>query len=158
TPTEDSDYLLEVQHVYSAGGPNEVYRVSIIPSTPDFDLTIGLDRFDLAPESPLGLTVLAARRGYNGPIEISVAGHPGFSGSPTTPAGQPAAPLLVAAKADLPMGPYVMKIAGKATIDGKAEMRLVQVRPAITQSLSLLPYPPRDLYQQIALAVREKAP
>ena len=158
TPAEDGDYLLEVQHLNSAGGPNEAYRVSIMPSRPDFDLTIGLDRFDLAPESPLGLTVLAARRGYNGPIEISVAGHPGFSGSATIPAGQLAAPLLVTAKADLPMGPYAIKIAGKATIDGKAEMRLVQVRPAITQSLSLLPYPPRDLYQQIALAVREKAP
>lgn len=158
TPTEDGDYLLEVQHLNSAGGPNEAYRVSITPSIPDFDLSLGLDRFDLAPESPLVLTVIAARRGYNGPIDVTVAGNPGFSGSATIPAGQLVAPLLVTAKADQPMGPFFITIIGKATIDGKAETRVVQVRPAITQSMNLLPFPPRNLYQQVALAVREKAP
>jgi hypothetical protein len=158
TPTEDGDYLLEVQHLNSAGGPNEAYRVTITPSVPDFELSLGLDRFDLAPESPLALTVLTTRRGYNGPIEVSVVGHPGFSGSTTVAAGQLLAALLVTAKADLPMGPYAITIAGKASIDGKVETRFVQVRPAITQSLNLLPYPPRNMYQQIALAVREKAP
>ena len=158
TPTEDADYLLEVQHLNSAGGPNEAYRVTITPSIPEFDLSLGLDRFDLAPESPLALTVLATRRGYNGPIEVSLVGHPGFSGSTTIPAGQLLAPLLVTAKGDLPMGPYAIALAGKATIEGKAETRYVQVRPAVTQSLNLLRYPPRNMYQQIALAIREKAP
>src|SRR5260370_1492432 len=128
------------------------------PSVADFDLSLGLDRFDLAPGSPLALTVLAARRGYTGPMEVSVAGRPGFAGSATIPAGQLLAPLLVTAKDDLAMGPYAIHIAGKATIDGKVETRFVNVRAPITQSLSLLPYPPRNLYQHIALAVREKAP
>jgi hypothetical protein len=158
TPSEDGDYLLEVQHLNSAGGPNEAYRVTITPSIPDFDLSLGLDRFDLAADSPLALTVLVARRGYTGPIEVNVMGHPGFSGGRTIPAGQNAASLLVVAKGDLPMGPYAIHILGKATINGKVETRIVQVRPAISQSMSLLRYPPRNFYQQIALAIREKAP
>src|SRR5260370_33132997 len=95
------------------------------PSVADFDLSLGLDRFDLAPGSPLALTVLAARRGYTGPIEVSVAGHPGFSGSATIPAGQLLAPLLVTAKDDRARRPFAINIAAKPSIDAKVETPFV---------------------------------
>ena len=158
TATADGDYLLEVQHLNYLGGPSEAYHVTITPSIPDFDVTVGLDRFDLAPDSPLSLTLLIARRGYTGAIDVSVTGHAGFSGSGTIKAGQNIGQLVVTAKEDLPMGPYQIALLAKATIDGKMVAKFAGVRQPVSQSLSNLPYPPPQTYQHLALAVREKAP
>lgn len=158
TAPEDGDYLLEVQHLTLASGPSEAYHVTIRPQTADFDLSLGLDRFDVSGNSPLPLTVQANRRGYAGPIELSLAGPTGLAGSAVIPAGQNSAMLIVTAKPDLPLGPHRLSVLGKATIDGKPVTRPASVRDAVSQSLSNLPYPPRDLNSQIALAIAAKAP
>lgn len=158
TAGEDGEYLLEVQHLNYVGGPNEVYRVTVLPARPDFDLALGLDRFDLAPGSFVPLNLLATRRGYNGPIEVTAQGHPGLSGATTIKDGQASATLILSAKPDVPAGPYVLRLAGKATIEGKPVTEYVSVRPAVSQTLGNLPFPPRHLNTQVALAVREKAP
>src|SRR5262249_161174 len=49
-------------------------------------------------------------------------------------------------------------LVGKATIDGKVVERRVNVRPSISQSLGNLPYPPRHLFTQLAVAVKERPP
>jgi pre-peptidase len=158
TAPADGDYLLEVQHLNYLGGPSEAYRVVVEPSTADFDLTAGLDRFDLAEGSPLPLTITAARRGHAGPIELAVGGHPGLTGTATIKAGQNSAVLVIQASPGLAMGPYAVSITGKATIDGKPVTRRVNVKAAVAQELGNLPYPPRDLFHEMALAVREKPP
>jgi len=158
TAPEDGDYLVEVQHLNYVGGPSEAYHLTVTPVTPDFDLSLGLDRFDLAGGSPLALNVFTVRRGYNGPIDVSVGGHPGFSGTAHLKDGQVSAMLVVDVKPDLAMGPYLVHVAGKAMIDGKPVTRIAGVRPAVSAGLSNLPYPPRNLSHQVALAVREKPP
>lgn len=158
TAPEDGDYLVEIQHLNLAGGPSEAYHLTIRPSAPDFDLSLNLDRFDLAGNSPLPLTILANRRGYAGPIDISLAGAGGMTGTATIPAGQASTTLIVTAKPDLPMGPFRAALSGKAMIDGKAVIRPVSVRQAVTQSMGNLLFPPRNFNSQIALAIREKAP
>jgi hypothetical protein len=158
TAPEDGDYLLEVQHLNFVGGPNEAYHLTITPSIPDFALSLGLDRFDLAAGSPLALNVIAARRGYNGPIDVTVGGHAGLSGSVQLKPGQTSATMMVHAAPDLAMAPYLVHVAGKAVIDGKPVIRIASVRPAVTTSLGNLPYPPRNLSEQVALAVRERPP
>jgi hypothetical protein len=158
TAPEDGDYFVEVQHLNYVGGPNEAYHLTITPSIPDFDLSLGLDRFDLAPGSPLALTVIATRRGYNGPIDVTIGGQLGFFGATQVKAGQTLANMIVQATPDLAMGPYFVHVTGKAVIDGKPVMRMASVRPAVSASLANLPYPPRNLSEQVALAVREKPP
>ena len=53
TATEDTDYLLEVQHLHFAGGPSESYRVTIRPPISSFELNL--------PSGPRGSR---ARRGW----------------------------------------------------------------------------------------------
>src|SRR5262249_22901277 len=150
TAPEDGNYLLEVQHLNYLGGPSEAYRLSVTPSAPGFDLALGIDRYDAAPGSFAAVTVLVTRRGYTGPIEVSVNGPRGVSGKATVPAGQPAQPnqpgalLLLQVAPDVPLGPHTLTLQGKATIDGQTVTQAVSVRAAASQNLAGLPFPPRD--------------
>lgn len=158
TAAEDGDYLLEVQHLNFLGGPSEVYHLTITPSQPAYDVSLGIERYDLAAGSFVPLNVLVNRRGYAGPIDLSVVGHPGLTGMGKIKAGQANGVLLVTAKPDVPMGPYAITIRAKAQIDGKEAVQDLEVKTPVSQSLSGLPYPPLQLLNQVALAVREKAP
>ncbi|HZY84859.1 MAG TPA: hypothetical protein VFE78_08510, partial [Gemmataceae bacterium] len=135
------------------------------PYRPEFDLSLALDRFDVPAGGTVSIPVQAARRGYTGPIELSVVGPKGLSGKVTIPAGapkapnQPAATLPVSAAADLPPGPLVFHIEAKATIDGKPVVQFVSVRAALSQqSFAGLPVPPRSLVTDIGLAVTDRQP
>jgi hypothetical protein len=165
TAPADGDYVLEVQHLNLLGGPSEAYHLTIAPSTPGFDLALALDRYDVTPGGVLALPVQVTRRGYTGPIEVSVKGsHPGIGGQLTIPAGQPAKPnlpggtLQIKVARDVPVGPYLIALEGKATINGKVVTELLNVKAAVQQELSNLSFPPRQLLTQIALAVKERPP
>jgi hypothetical protein len=164
TPPADGDYLLEVEHLYSWGGPDEVYRLSVTPHEPGFDLTLPTDRLDVAPGSSVSVPVYLTRHDYNGPIEISVSGVSGVSGTATIAAGanpppnQPAATLSLSAAADLAPGPRLLHIQGKATINGKPVVHLASIRGVLSQAMAGLPLPPRALYTEAGLGVTEKPP
>lgn len=164
-PPADGDYYLMVKHLTDWGGPSEVYRLKITPYQPGFHLTVGLDRFDTAPGRSVEIPIQTlTRRDFDGPIEISVAGHPGITGQtvinakPPTPPNQPAGKLTLSVKPDVPMGPYFVRIQSKATINGKPVIVDADVTPSIKEELAGLPFPPRDLLHPVALAVTEKPP
>ena len=164
TAAADGDYILVVEHQHYWGGPSETYRITVTPFQPSFDLSVGIDRYDIAPDGKLNIPILVTRNGYTGPIEVSVSGPKGLAGQLTIAAGQPAQPglvggtLLVTASNDMPMGPQTFFIVGKATIDGKAVTSLVSVRTSISQNLANLPVPPQTMYNAIGLAITEKPP
>jgi hypothetical protein len=164
TAPADGDYTLVVEHLLYWGGPSESYRVTVTPFTADFGLAVGIDRFDVPQGAAAPVNLMAVRRGYAGPIEVSVVGPAGVTGTATINAGQPAAPnlpaalLLIAARADLPPGVYPIVIQGKATINGQVVTRYASVRTVVAQNLAKLPYPPRQLFHQVGVAVTEKPP
>jgi hypothetical protein len=158
TPPDDGDYILEVQHLTFAGGPSEVYRVTITPSVTGFDLVLPAERFELSPGSFVPIPVQVTRRGYTGPVDLSVTGAPGLTGTATVKAGQTLAALVLQAKADQPMGPFVLTVLGKATVDGRPVLQAASARGVLSQELSGLPYPPLNLNPQVAAGVKEKAP
>jgi len=165
TAPADGDYTLSVEHLlYRWGGPAESYHVTVAPYEPGFDLSILLDRWDVAQGGTLSIPIMVARRDYTGPIELSVVGHPGISGTLTIAAGQPPAPtvpagqLLLSVKPDVPMGPYILTVVGKATINGKVVMVPANVAVPVKAALAGLPFPPRDLLHEVALAVTQKPP
>src|SRR5262249_33082353 len=122
------------------------------------------DRFDVPQGAVAAASIMAQRRGYTGPIEVSVICPKGITGKATIQAGQPVAPnlpaalLLIHAQADTAVGAYPIVIQGKATIDGKTIIRYASVRTVVSQTLANLPYPPRHLNNQLAVAVTEKPP
>ncbi len=164
TAPQDGDYLVEVQHLNFLGGPGEAYRLTVTPSEPGFDLSLGLDRWDVAPGGVLALPVIVSRRGYTGPIEVNMKGPAGLTGQLTIAAGKPPGPnqvggtLVVKAARDLAPGPHPIALEGKATVNGKAVVQYASVRAHVNQSLGNLAYPPRQLDTQIAVAVKERPP
>ncbi|HTU23490.1 MAG TPA: PPC domain-containing protein, partial [Gemmataceae bacterium] len=124
-PPADGDYTLHVEHLHLWGGPDEVYRISVAPFEPGFELAVVLDRFNIEQGGKLSLPILAPRRDFGGPLEISVLGPKGISGKlaiaagKAPPANKPLGTLLINVGNDVPMGPHVFQIKGKATIDGK---------------------------------------
>jgi hypothetical protein len=170
TPPADGDYYLHVENLLYASGPAESYHVTVAPYEPGFALGLFLDRYQAPPGGSVGIPViLAARRDYAGPIELSVVGPPGLTGQATIPAGaapapappaptQPAATLVVSVKPDVAMGPYTLRIQGKATVNGKAVVEYASLQTAVRKDLAGLPYPPRPLLSDVGFAVTEKPP
>jgi hypothetical protein len=164
TPPPECDYLLQVEHLHLWGGPDEVYRVSVTPYEPSFELAVGLDRFNVEQGGKLSIPILAPRRDFNGPIEINAIGPKGISGKLAIAAGkapppnQPLGTLVVNVDPDVPIGPYAFQIQGKATINGKTVTKLASVRTVVSQSLANLPLPPKNLLTSIGLAITEKPP
>jgi hypothetical protein len=170
TAPADGDYTLVVEHLYYWGGPTESYHVTIKPYEPGFALDLRLDRWDAAQGGMVTIPVmLAARRDYAGPIEVSVVGPPGITGTatisqgaaPVPPAPANAAPsvmLPVAVKADVPVGAYTLVVQGKAVINGKPVVERASVRFPASQNLAGLSYPPRTLLRSVGFAVTPKPP
>src|SRR5208283_50553 len=73
TAPADGDYLLVVQHLLYWGGPEESYRVTVVPYEPGFEVTLSTDRVDV-PQGSGGILNIQAvtARDYKGPIELSV--------------------------------------------------------------------------------------
>jgi hypothetical protein len=157
TAAEEGDYVLELQHLNFAGGPNEVYHLTVQPAV-TFEVNLSGTRFDLAPGGLVPIGVQVVRRGYTGPLDLTVLGPAGLSGSSTFKAGQNAGVLVVQAKDDMPLGPYTIAVQAKGTSDGRALTHLASVRATLTLEMNGLLYPPLPLVTQIALGVREKAP
>lgn len=163
TPPADGDYTLSAEHLHSWGGPEEVYRLTVTPFAPGFSLTLNTDRWDVAPGGTVSIPLFLTRSGYDGPIEVTPAGAAGISGSVTIPAGpakpanQPSA-LLELKAADLPPGPLVFTLQGKATINGQPTVRPASARATWTTALAGLPVPPHSLTSLVGLAVTEKPP
>jgi hypothetical protein len=163
TAPADGEFTLAVEHLHSWGGPDEVYRLTITPFEPDFSLSLNLDRFSVIPGGTVSIPIFATRAGFNGAIEVSVVGPKGLKGTVTIPAGPPKPPnqpsAVLNVKVDeLPPGPIVFALQGKATIDGKPVVRLVSARNLLTAAMNNLPVPPRTMYHDVGMAILEKPP
>ena len=155
---EDGDYLVEVQHLNFLGGPSEVYHLTITPNLPSFDIVLAMERHDLPPGGFAPLLLVVTRKGYAGPIDLSVAGHPGLTGTGAIKPNQGQGILVVRAKEDLGMGGHHFQVLAKATIDGQVVTLPVDVRASVSQALGGILFPPLHFNHQIAVAVKEKAP
>ena len=110
TAPDDGDYLVEVQHLNFLVGPSEVYRLTVAPSEPGFDVTLGIDRYDVGAGGTLPLPLIVSRRGFTGPIEVRVVGGTGVRGAVTIPANQPPQPNLIGATLLLSVIPFVVAL------------------------------------------------
>ncbi|MCS6849890.1 MAG: PPC domain-containing protein [Gemmataceae bacterium] len=156
-PPADGRYTVVVEHLHLWGGPTEVYHLSLTALGPDFDLTLPIDRYDVPQEGTVKIDVQAVRRGYTGPIELSVAGR-GLAGQGTIAAGQTAGALIVRAEPGTALGPYAVRIRGQGVSDGRPISGYVNLQPVLVANLGGLPFPPRDLNNQVGIGVIEKPP
>ena len=160
TAPADGDLLLHVEHLNYLHGPNEVYHLTIRPPQPSFELILGSGKIEIPKNGSAVLPIQAVvRRDYPGPIEVSVVGHPGLSGSTTITTAAPPAPTLPLAVLTIQdsgksaLGGSVIHLQAKATINGKEVKSFVDIKAAIQQNMQGLPFPPRDHATDIAAAI-----
>jgi hypothetical protein len=71
---EDGDYLLQVEDLLVGGGPGHVYRIDATKPFVGFALSAEQAQYSAPQGGTFVVKVLAQRRGYDGPIDLSVSG------------------------------------------------------------------------------------
>ena len=160
TPAADGDFFVACEQTNYTSGPNEVYHLSVQPFAPDFTITLGLDRIDI-PMGTVGrlpINTIVRVNGFAAPVELSIVGIDGITGTLTIPAAanpQPPTPLFmpINAKPGMKLGAYVGKILATATIDGKPVTRIVASIDGAKIALGGMPNPPQEVTTQVAVAI-----
>ncbi len=164
TAPADGDFIIACEHLNYLAGPSEVYWLQVQPASPDFTITLGLDRIEV-PVGGVGLlpiTGIAKLNGFNVPIELSVDSE-SLSGKLTVPAAAnllPATPLymVVTTKPDAKPGPHIVTLQATAKVDGKDVTRFGQVTEVVKAAFAGLPNPPPELSTQLAVAITPEPP
>jgi hypothetical protein len=71
TAPVEGEYRIAITDRFGLGGPRFFYRITALPSQPDFELKAAADSFVLTAEKPLEIPVTVDRqRGFAGEIEV----------------------------------------------------------------------------------------
>ena len=165
TPAADGEFFIACEQTNYVHGPNEVYHLSVQVVSPDFTVTLGLDR----TEVPLGaggkipIAGIVRANGFAAPVELTFVGVDGVTGTLTIPPAanpKPEAPLFlnIAAKPGTKLGAYVGRIEAKAMIDGKPVVKVLASIDLAKAALGGMPNPPQEVTTQVAVAIVPEPP
>lgn len=152
---EDGNYRLMVEDLLRRGGPEQVYRIDIAPYQPGFTLSADAEKYDAPKGGVFVAKVTCARRDYNGPITLSIAGIDGAQvGNHVIPEKKNDTTMTVTLPPNLESGQlHHIQIVGQAKI-GEADVRATaSTLVALRAQFNGLPYPPAELDGDIALGV-----
>lgn len=150
----DGDYTLVVEELVKRGGPDFAYRINVEPFQAGFDLGVSTDTLNVPLQGVSTITVTAVRRGYDGPIELSLADAP--AGVVSTGAligpGQVTAVMTILNGGTAPDGKiYGVKIQGKAKIGEAEYVATATATGAQKAAFAATPLPPQVVSRAIAL-------
>jgi hypothetical protein len=129
-PAGVSLLMLELRDQRQRGGVNFVYRLTITPIAPDFDLRLAAAEINVPRGGSALLTVPVIRHGYMGPLQLTVPDLPAgltVQGGDVPASG--GAGLLVFTSTPL-------RVEGKATIDGKEVRRRAQHQIVLSREVN----------------------
>jgi hypothetical protein len=112
---------LELRDQRHRGGVNFVYRLTITPIAPDFELRLATAEINVPRGGSTLLTVPVVRHGYTGPLQLTVPDLPAgltVQGG-EVPANGGSGLLTFTSTPEGPAGSVALRVEGKATIDGK---------------------------------------
>jgi hypothetical protein len=158
-PAGASEVVVGLKDLLGRGGDDFVYRLTALPQDrPDFSLSLTEDRVNVPRGGRALVRVGVERRGYNGPIELSVEGLP--AGVTVENAQIPAGGntgLLLLHGVGLSGDFSVARVVGRATtsIDGGSTSAMTRV--------AMLPANPLSerqtwLREEVAVALTDRAP
>ncbi|MBL8826125.1 MAG: PPC domain-containing protein [Planctomycetaceae bacterium] len=165
----DGAYFLVVEELLGRGGANHIYRVEIAPYAAGFALTLDVDaKTKIEPEPfnpPKGgaftTKVVATRRGYTGPITLSVEGLPEGAKYTNNVIAEAKNDTLLTVTVPETLEPgkfYPVKIVGKATIDKQEVSAVASTIAHLRAQLNGLSIPPAGLDGTAMVSVGPPAP
>jgi hypothetical protein len=100
-PGGTNEITLVIRDLENRGGLGFPYRIVVEPHSPDFQLLVNDPQVSIPRGGAAGVGVTVQRKGYSGPVEVTVADPPaGLTVRPgTIPAGQTTGMLTVSATA-----------------------------------------------------------
>ncbi len=150
----DGDYTLVVEELVKRGGPEFAYRINVEPFQAGFDLAASTDTLNVPLQGTSRITVTAVRRGYDGPIELSLADAPAMvagTGVVIGP-GQTTAVMTILNGGAAPDGKiYQVKVLGKAKIGDVEYTSQATVSAAQKAAFAATPLPPQVVSKAVAL-------
>ncbi len=161
-PTADGDYNLSVEHLLFNFGPSETYRVTIKPPEPGFDLTLAMDRFDVArrhSQHP-GAGCAARLHRADRTVRRRAAGVERHVISCCQPASGESTRCAAVEGCRHDSG-WSLCVRGEGHGDDRRQTRPVvtaTTRVPVSLSQANLPIPPQSTFNYVALAVTERAP
>ena len=108
------------------GGPEFIYRLSVVPAEPDFALALGADSVSVLQGSGLDLEVEVVRTGgFSGAVKLSLVETPeGVTAEPVeVPAGSNNGKLKLQVSEQAVATSYSLQVVGTSQIGGKAVTR-----------------------------------
>lgn len=157
----DGDYQLLVVDIHGRGGSRFAYRVTVDEGAAGFALSCASDRINVPAGGTTTVKVIARRRGYNGPIRLSVEGLPaGLTAVPTVIGpGRGAVELTLIGTDKAPRGTAApIRIVGTGTQGKKTINAVADIDAALKAASGGYPYPTPVLSSALAAAAAPKAP
>jgi Bacterial pre-peptidase C-terminal domain len=75
-PNDVSEVVVEVEDLLGRGGPNFGYRLTASPQPPDFNVELITPYVNIPLNGSAAVEVLVSRRGYDGPIRLTIPDLP----------------------------------------------------------------------------------
>jgi hypothetical protein len=116
-PGSTNEITLAIRDLENRGGIGFAYRIVVEPLLPDFELLANESQLSVPRGGTAGLGVTVLRRGFSGPITVTVADPPaGLSVRPgTIAAGQTSGVLTLSASAQATFPAAPLRLVGRAT-------------------------------------------
>ena len=157
---EAGTYRLFVEELNRGGGPDFVYRIEVEPLQAGFALSLETNKVEAASDGSFDLKVTAARREYDGPINLSLAGlgDDFVLDNNVIAEKKNEAALNVKLPARVVAGQvFHFTIVGKARVDDADYQTRASTMPALRKLWPLLRYPPAELDGLIGLGIKPRA-
>ncbi len=158
--TETGSVHLVVEELNHSGGSGFDYQIEITPYDPGFTLNVGTNSIEAAPGGTFELKVNAARRDFDGPITLSLAGlGEGFSmTNHVITEKQPSITTVVTLSATLKPGRLVhFAVVGSAEAGSQRIESRASTLPSLKGEFPQMLYPPRELDGLIWLGVKSES-
>jgi hypothetical protein len=157
---EAGTYRLFVEELNRGGEPDFVYRVEVEPFHPGFDLSLETNKVEAASDGSFELKVTAARREYDGPITLSLAGlgDDFVLENNVIAEKKTEVSLRVKSPARVEAGQmFHFTIVGQARVDDADQETTASTMVALRRLWPLLRYPPLELDGPIGLGIKARA-
>jgi hypothetical protein len=155
---EEGTYRLSVENISRATGLGMVYRLEVEPAAADFALSVETEKVEAVAGRAFRLKVKCARKGYDGPIALSLAGDGvGFElGGATIPAGKAEADVEVTCPEGAVRGrPLSFSVVGRAKVGDGEVVRRASTATALKKLFPrMINTVPEELDGEIGLLVK----